>query len=170
MQTQKYCWQQILLHWVSAMVIIWTLVSGFYVAHVNVTAATLEQVAFINVAMTTLFIPLFLLRWFFRLTRLKPRSLHDDPRGQRIAHAVHEGLYWTTAIVLLSGVLMMDRAIDVFGWFTIAPVLSDPYWHSVWFRIHIVACLLLALGVAMHIAAVVLHELCGRRVLRRMLP
>ena len=61
MQIQKYCWQQILLHWVSAMVIIWALISSFYVAHVNVTPATLEQVAFINVAMTSLFIPLMLL-------------------------------------------------------------------------------------------------------------
>ena len=170
MQVQKYCWQQILLHWVSAMVILWALISGFYVAHMDVTPATLHRVAFINVAMTTLFIPVFLLRWLLRLTRLKPRSLHDDPKGQRIAHVVHEGLYWTTAIVLASGLLMMDRAIDVFGWFSIAPVLSEPFWHRVWFYIHIAACLLLATGVALHIAAVVLHELSGRRVLRRMLP
>ncbi|WHL29003.1 cytochrome b/b6 domain-containing protein [Pseudomonas juntendi] len=72
--------------------------------------------------------------------------------------------------MLLSGVLMMDRPIDVFGWFTLAPLLSEPFWHGLWFKVHICACLLLALGVSVHIGAVVLHELAGRRVLRRMLP
>lgn len=170
MQAEKYCWQQILLHWISATVIIWVLVSGFYVAYLEVTQDTHHLIAFINVAMTTLFIPVFLLRWLLRLTKRKPRSLHDDPQGRRLAHVVHEGLYWITAIVLLSGVLMMDRDIDVFGWFSIAPLVSDPFWHRVWFKVHIASCLLLALGVSMHIAAVVLHELSGRRVLRRMLP
>ncbi|MFK3817543.1 cytochrome b [Pseudomonas sp. NPDC089407] len=170
MQAHKYCWQQILLHWISALVIIWVLISGFSVAYLNVAPCTYHRVAFINVALTTLFIPVFLLRWLLRLTQPKPRSLHGDSKGQRIAHVVHEGLYWTTLVVLLSGVLMMERAIDVFGWFSIAPLLSDPFWHSVWFKAHIASCLLLAVGVSMHIAAVVLHELSGRRVLRRMLP
>ncbi|MFV3282752.1 cytochrome b [Pseudomonas sp. NY15356] len=170
MQVQKYCWQRILLHWISALVIIWVLISGFYVAHMDVATTTFHAVAFFNVALTTLFIPVFLLRWLVRLVKPAPKSLHDDPRNRRIVHVVHEALYWTIATVLLSGVLMMDRDIDVFGWFAIAPVLSDPFWHGVWFNIHIASCLLLALGVAMHIAAVVLHELSGRRVLRRMLP
>lgn len=170
MQARKYAWQQILLHWVSALVIIWVLLSGFYVAHLNVTPTTFHLVAFVNVAMTTLFIPIFLLRWLLRRTLFKPGSLEGAARGERIAHLVHEGLYWTTAIVLLSGVLMMDRPIDVFGWFTLAPLLGEPFWHGLWFKVHICACLLLALGVSVHIAAVVLHELAGRRVLRRMLP
>ncbi|MFI7835125.1 cytochrome b [Pseudomonas asiatica] len=170
MQAQKYCWQQILLHWISATVIIWVLISGFYVAYLDVSPGTRHFVAFVNVAMTTLFIPVFMLRWLLRLTRPKPRSPHDHLKHQRIAHVAHEGLYWTTAIVLLSGVLMMDRVIDVFGWFSIAPMLSDPFWHSVWFKAHIASCMLLALGVSMHIAAVLLHELSGQRVLRRMLP
>lgn len=170
MQSQKYCWQQIILHWISAVVILWVLISGFAVAHLDVGAPTFHLVAFFNVALTTLFIPVFLVRWWLRVIKPVPKSLHDDPRNRRIAHVVHEALYWTIATVLLSGVLMMDRDIEVFGWFAVPPVLSDPFWHRVWFNLHIASCLLLALGVAMHIAAVVLHELCGRRVLRRMLP
>ncbi|MEX7643183.1 hypothetical protein, partial [Stenotrophomonas maltophilia] len=90
----------ILLHWVSALVIIWVLLSGFYVAHLSVTPTTFHLVAFVNVAMTTLFIPIFLLRWLLRRTLFKPGSLEGAARGERIAHLVHEGLYWTTAIVL----------------------------------------------------------------------
>ncbi|WHL29004.1 hypothetical protein QJS63_06505 [Pseudomonas juntendi] len=81
MQARKYAWQQILLHWVSALVIIWVLLSGFYVAHLNVTPTTFHLVAFVNVAMTTLFIPIFLLRWLLRRTLFKPGSLEGAARG-----------------------------------------------------------------------------------------
>ena len=36
MTLSVYSKQQMLLHWVSAAVILWTLVTGFYVANVNV--------------------------------------------------------------------------------------------------------------------------------------
>lgn len=79
MQARKYAWQQILLHWVSALVIIWVLLSGFYVAHLNVTPTTFHLVAFVNVAMTTLFIPIFLLRWLLRRTCSNPAAWRVQP-------------------------------------------------------------------------------------------
>jgi len=170
MHEHKYCWQQVLLHWVSAVVIVWALISGFYVAIFDVEPTTASLVGFVNVSLTTLFIPLFLMRWLVRLFKPRPGAVHDDPAGQLIAHLVHEGLYWVTAVVLLSGVLMMDGPIDVFGWFTLAPLLSDWFWLAAWSKLHIAASSLLALGVLLHVGAVVFHELSGRRVLRRMLP
>lgn len=170
MQPLTYCWQQILLHWVSALVIGWALVSGFYVSVFDVEPATAHLVGFVNVGLTTLFIPVFLLRWLMRHLKARPRALNEHALARQMAHVVHAGLYWLTAVVLLSGVLMMDRAIDVFGWFTIEPWLTDPFWLRAWFTLHITANALLALAVALHVGAVALHELAGRRVLRRMLP
>ena len=170
MQVDKYCWQQILLHWVSALVIGWAMVSGFYVSAFDVAPATAHLVGFVNVGLTTLFIPIFLLRWLMRWVKARPGAVNENRRARRVAHVVHEVLYWLTALVLLTGVLMMDRAIDVFGWFAISPLISDPSWLSTWLKLHVAANVLLTLVVALHVGAVVLHEVSGRKVLRRMLP
>ncbi|MFZ5934960.1 hypothetical protein BGP84_05160 [Pseudomonas putida] len=170
MQRHTYCWQQILLHWVSALVIVWALVSGFYVTGFVVEPATAQWVGFVNVGLTTLFIPVFLLRWFMRYLKARPSALSENALVRRIAHVFHEGIYWLIALVLTSGVLMMDRAIDVFGWFAIAPLLTDPFWLSAWLTVHVAANVALALAVALHVAAVAMHEFAGRSVLRRMLP
>lgn len=158
------------MHWISALVICWTLVTGFYVASFDVEAATAHFIGFVNVSLTTLFVPIFLTRWLVRLFKARPSAVHEEPFGRLMAHVVHEGLYWITAVVLLSGVLMMDRPIDVFGWFAFAPLLSDPFWLKTWLKLHIVASSLLAVSVLLHVGAVILHEFYGRRVLRRMLP
>lgn len=170
MQKHIYCWQQILLHWVSAVVILWALVSGFYVSGFTVEPATARWVGFVNVGLTTLFIPVFLLRWLMRYLKPRPCVPNENPLLRRIAHVVHEGIYWLTALVLTSGVLMMDRAIDVFGWFAIAPLLTDPFWLSAWFTLHIAANAALALVVALHVGAVAMHEFAGGRVISRMIP
>lgn len=170
MQQHTYCWQQILLHWVSAVVIVWALVSGFYVSGFTVESATAQWVAFVNVGLTTLFIAVFLLRWLLRYLKPRPCALNENPVARRIAGIVHEGIYWLTALVLASGVLMMDREIDVFGWFAIAPWLTDPFWLSAWVTLHIASNVALGLAVALHVGAVAIHEFAGRRVLGRMLP
>lgn len=170
MHVEKYRWQQALLHWASAALILWVLVSGFAVAHLEVAPRTFDLISFVNVALSTLYIPVFLLRWLLHLRWSKPQSLHHDRLMRFVAVLVHEGLYWVTGFVLLSGVLMMKRQIDVFGWFSIPPLLSDPGWQGTWFTLHIGACVLLAVLLVMHIGAVLMHELLGRRVLRRMLP
>lgn len=170
MRIEKYRWQQMFLHWISAALILWLLCSGFAIAYLNVAPQTHAFIAFINVALSAVFIPLFLLRWLLHLYWAKPRSLHHDERLKRLAELAHTGLYWVTAIVLLSGVLMMNRDIDVFGWLSIAPLVTDIYWQDLWHVVHRVSCMVLAALVVMHVAAVVMHELCGRRVLRRMLP
>ncbi|MCE5975631.1 cytochrome b [Pseudomonas sp. JR33AA] len=170
MSQDKYAWQQVLLHWISALVIGWALVSGFYVSLVGVQPSRADFIGFVNVGLTTLFIPIFLMRWLLRVFMPRPGTVHQSVAGRRIAHFVHEGLYWLTAVVLLSGVLMMDRPIEVFGWFAIAPLLVDPSWLDAWLKLHIATSTLLAGAMLLHVAAVVLHELSGRRILRRMLP
>lgn len=165
-----YSLPQIFLHWVSALVILWTLVSGFYVAMASVAPETKTLVGFINVSLTALLIPVFVLRvYFFFAHKVSHR---DTTIGWAVyaAALVHVALYVLTGVVLATGVLMMERDIDIFGWVSFAQPLSDPYWTQ-WFEgIHIFACLVLGALVAVHIAAVIKHEFSGARVLRRMLP
>lgn len=170
MHDEKYAWPQILLHWVSAIVIVWLLISGFLIAYVDVGPAAHAVISFANVALGTLYIPVFMLRWLCSLLHAKPRSTHHNARFRALATAVHLGLYWSTAAVLLSGVLMMNRAIDLFGWASIAPVVADPAWQARWFTVHIASCVVLAVLLLMHVGAVLMHQMLGRQVLRRMLP
>lgn len=169
MNDEKYCWQQILLHWLSAALILWVLVSGFWIAAVNVEQSTHDFISAINVSLGTLYIPIFLTRWMVRLNCFRPQNLRTNARLRLMASTVHEGLYWSTAAVLLSGVLMIRRNVEVFDWFTLPALLEDPLWLDIWFVLHRASCVLLALLLVMHVGAVIMHALQGRSVLRRML-
>ncbi|MDZ3994225.1 cytochrome b [Pseudomonas sp. Teo4] len=169
MNDERYCWQQILLHWVSAALILWVLVSGFWIATLNVERSTHHFISTINVSLGTLYIPVFLVRWALRLNCVRPQGLHANARLRLMASTVHEGLYWVTAAVLLSGVLMIKRDVEVFGWFTLPVLVDDPLWLDIWFVLHRASCVLLALLLVMHVGAVIMHASQGRNVLRRML-
>ncbi|MFS0825468.1 cytochrome b [Pseudomonas phoenicis] len=167
-KVERYSWEQVLLHWISAVVILWTLSSGFYVAYAKVDDATHAWVGWVNVSTTTLFIPIFVLRCVVRMLKSVPASLDRNPRSRLAAHIAHQALYWLTALVLLSGVLMMKGAIDVFGWWHIPAPVTDAAWQARWFTVHIASCFALAAVVALHLAAVVLHQSRGHAILRRM--
>lgn len=163
-----YSKQQMLLHWVSAAVILWTLVTGFYVANVNVSNDTKQWVAGVNVSLTTLFIPVFCWRLVVFVSHLRHERMASFSSAKMLAMFVHRLIYLLVAVVLVSGVLMMDRPIPVFGLFEFPQPLSDVALTDGLFVLHIWACTALAVLVAMHIGAVILHELRGYRVLRRM--
>jgi len=167
-KVDRYGWAQVLLHWVSALVIIWVLISGFYVAYAEVEAPTRAWVGWVNVSLTTVYIPVFMLRCLVRVLKPAPPSIDRSRLGRVAASIAHHALYGLTALVLLSGVLMMDRAIDVFGRWQIPALLADGTWQGRWFTLHIASCVALAGVVLMHVAAVCKHQLSGQRILRRM--
>ncbi|CFQ99416.1 MULTISPECIES: cytochrome b [Yersinia] len=164
----KYSWQQIVLHWVSAAVIIWATVTGFYVALFDVTPTLKTLIGFINVSLTTVFIPLFIIRLYFYFTAEKPTEVNSTRSTKIIAHVVHFIIYLNIAIVLITGVLMMERDINVFDLFSIPQPIHNLAVTSIFNTTHIISCTTLAALVLLHIAAVVKHELSGKRVLRRM--
>lgn len=157
--TKPYPGIQVLLHWLSAAVIIWALGSAVYVLLFEAGTPLAGTIANFNVALSTLFIPLFVLRCYYRWR---------NPSIGGLAGWAHLAMYWVTGTVLLTGVLMMTRPIDLFGWVQIAQPLHDPVLLDAFNRVHMVASLLLAMLVVLHLAAVIWHELAGRRVLRRM--
>lgn len=69
---------------------------------------------------------------------------------------------------MATGVLMMDRSINVFNLFAISPFLSDPATIARYTQVHVLSCVLLLLMLVLHIGAVVLHEKRGKRVMARM--
>ncbi|VVN38391.1 hypothetical protein PS662_05307 [Pseudomonas fluorescens] len=163
-----YSTQRVWLHWLSAAVIVWTLASGFFVAWVDVPARAGEWVAFVNVSLTTVFIPFFVWRLFLFVAHARHTRLSRLSLMEKLALCAHTLIYLTVTVVLVTGVLMMDRPIDVFGVVEMAQPLSDSALIALFVTIHVWSCLVLSLLILMHVGAVIFHELCGHRLLRRM--
>jgi cytochrome b561 len=167
MKTSNYSACQKILHWVSAVIILWSLLSGFYVAMFTVPAPVKAWVGFFNVSLTTLYIPVFIMRVYCSFSHgldfSEKRSLPEY-----MALFVHKAMYLVLAVVLATGVLMMDRPINIFNLVSIIPFDSDPA-SIAWFtRVHVLSCVVLLLLLGLHIGAVVMHESRGNRVMRRM--
>lgn len=167
MKTSDYSISQKLLHWVSAVIILWSLLSGFYVAVFTVPASVKAWVGFFNVSLTTLYIPVFVLRVYCSFSHGLDFSIRRSLQ-EYMALLVHKAMYLVLAVVLVTGVLMMDRPINVFNLFSIAPFESDPAAIAWYTQVHVGSCALLLLMLVLHIGAVVLHERRGKRVMARM--
>ena len=126
-------------------------------------------VGFFNVSLTTLFIPLFLLRVFFALRHGKPDDKLLSHREEKLATYGHVVLYANITIVLLTGVMMMDRPINVFDLFTLPQPFKDASLIRLFNRMHVISCVSLSFFVSGHIFFVIKHHLAGKPLLRRML-
>lgn len=164
----KYAWQQVVLHWLSAVIIIWATFSGFYVAMFDVSAGIKDWVGFFNVSLTAVFIPFFALRVWYLLRLGKPT--HEQPLtlANRAADIAHLLLYINIAVVLISGVLMMERDINIFNLLSIPQPINNLAVTQQFNIIHIISCISLAGLVLLHVLAVIKHEFCGNRILRKM--
>lgn len=167
MQT-PYSPYQIVLHWLSAIIIIWSTISGFWVSFFEMDPAVKNWVSFFNISLTTLFIPVFAVRIY--LAYRQPSDIKAEARtlNDSLALWAHRGLYGLTTVVLLTGVMMMDRPINIFGLVSIPQPLDNPELIDVFFKIHVAACWILALLIGLHIAAVIKHEISGNPVMKRM--
>jgi cytochrome b561 len=168
MMKHKYAWQQILLHWLSAIIIIWASISGFYVALFDTSPQIKNWVVFFNVSLTTVFIPFFILRVWYLFKLGKPQQAQPVTLATHAAEIAHFMLYVNITVVLITGVLMMERDINVFHLFYIPQPISEPSLTQLFNVIHIISCATLSGLVLLHILAVIKHEYCGNRILRKM--
>ncbi|MGF6098980.1 cytochrome b [Pseudomonas sp. 18175] len=164
----RYTPVQIVLHWISAAVILWAMLSGFYVALFDVAPVTKAWVGFVNVSLTSLYIPVFVLRVYSSFMHGFSTCGQTRSVNEYIALLVHKAMYVMVGVVLVTGVLMMDRPINIFDVLVVAQLLTDPAAIEYFMRVHIQACIALLALIAMHVGAVIKHEVCGRRVLKNM--
>ena len=165
MNHSKYTCAQVTLHWLSAFIILWSLSAGSYVALFNVSADLKLTITALNISLTTLFIPFFIVRIYLRLNHLRKYS--SGP-GELLATFVHNVIYLVTGMVLLTGVLMMDRPITVFNWLTVPQLITSPQLLRGLHAAHQQSTEVLGLLVLLHLLAVVKHEVSGNRILKRM--
>jgi cytochrome b561 len=164
--TSHYTRLHVLLHWTFATIIIWATLSGFSIALFNLPANVSSAIGFINVSLTFTLIPLFVLRILCALDR------HDTETGHRalrlLAKSGHLMLYIVTGLTLVTGVLMMERPMDLFGLVQLPQPLQDPALTRFFNTQHKYACIAMAVLIVGHISAVIAHHVCGDKILKRM--
>lgn len=168
MKILPYTYAQKILHWLSSAVIIWTLISGFYISSVEVPTSTKNWLELFNVSLTTLFIPFFIVRIYLFLRHHHQLRKAGARTVERLASFVHSLIYAMISTILVTGVLMMNHPINIFNLITIPQPLDALYWTSLFFTLHIWACIGLSSLVILHILALVKHEISGRRILANM--
>lgn len=166
--SSRYSSPQIWLHWISAAIIIWATLSGFYVALFNHNLQCKSWIGSLNVSLTTLYIPFFILRIWFAWHHGKPGNNLLSHKEEKLAAAGHLLLYSNIALVLITGVIMMEKPVSVFGIFELPYLFTDARITGLFNKIHIISCMTLVILVIGHILAVVNHQLKGKPLLRRM--
>ncbi len=154
----------------SALVILWATASGFYNAFFTPTPHIKTWIAWFNVSLTTLFIPFFLLRIACLWLHGKPDCSLLSAHEKKIARVAHALLYINISAVLITGVLMMDRPINVFHVITLPQPITAAYLIGGFNVAHKVFCISLSMLIVAHLLAVIKHHLAGKDIIKKMLP
>jgi superoxide oxidase len=156
------------LHWMSATVIIWAMVSGFWVGSLPEDSTIRHIIGNFNVSLTTVFIPIFLVRIAMRLFITLPKSLVESRQLERMARLAHLTLYGLTVVVLITGPLCVERPVSIFNMFDMNAIPMTVPHREMLFELHSWSCRMLGMMVLLHIVAVVWHMRAGRNILARM--
>lgn len=165
-ESTAYSKPRIFLHWLSAAIILWATLSGFGVVLLDANDPFRQWVESFNPQITSLFIPFF--AWRLWLT-IKATPLRKRRSAQEhLASATHTALYVAVSGVLITGVLMMTHPVTLMAVITLPQLIHSQLTLLKLHELHHVLCAVLAGLVALHLAAVVLHQLRGKSVLGRM--
>jgi len=158
-----------LFHWLFACVILYLSIVGYALGRIS-NGETREFLSHLNMSLATLLILLFPLRLLWKVVRVEPPPLPGVSVMQsKLAHGVHAALYMIILAVLLSGYLMVPRGYAFFGYPVPTPFEQGPLTDAL-FLFHRGSCAVLVGLVAVHVLAVVKHQLIERRnILGRML-
>jgi cytochrome b561 len=154
-----YGWISILLHWVTAIVIIVLWFIGKSIMIAPIEDADTQRQLHVSIAASA---------WLFILIRIvwRFRSSHPHIKGQallihRIAKSVHYTMLIAVALMLASGPVMVwsgGNPIAFFSWFSIASPIgeSETIREFAWF-IHSNSALLLLCLVLLHVGGALKH-------------
>ncbi|NQZ87802.1 MAG: cytochrome b/b6 domain-containing protein [Saccharospirillaceae bacterium] len=169
MNTVKYDITAKILHWLSALVILWATIGGLYIILLDTEEHIKLQISELNISITTLFIPIFCFRILYRVTRKSPLEQGIMPTiEEKMARLMHNFLYALVSFVLISGILMMDRPVPIFDLFQFTQLLDNSDIITTFKILHKYSTQLLAVCILLHIMAVIKHEIMGKKILKRM--
>jgi len=166
--SRPYPLLRVVLHWVSAAIILWASFSGFLAVERPPGDGVRRQIDLFNPQLTALFIPLFLCRAMLYLRSRPWRGWSIQPVRIKLAVAGHAMLYACTALVLGTGYLMMPDGWRLLGLLPMPQPVRDPQQLAAIGMLHHIFTAGLAMLVGGHLLAVLSHHRAGNPVLGRM--
>lgn len=155
-----YGWISIILHWVTAILIIYLLYLGSTIGSLEGEERMLAVNRHVSVAFLSYLLLLARVIWRFACGHPGPT---DEQRGWafQLGKYTHYAMLVAIAVQLVSGPLMQlsyGRAIEVFDWFTI-PALMEPAFGlaSLLHRVHASSSFVIFFGLLLHIGGVYKH-------------
>jgi len=146
-----------MLHFIMAIIIIYTLIAGF-LSHL-VSRYVFDILSVLNMSFATLAVPIFIVRYIWSFFRSTPELPSSIPFWQRkIAKLCHSLLYLTILGVFMSGFLMIKEPYQFFWIFIIQNPVSNIIINAFFFKAHIFLCFTLSFMVLTHILAVIKHH------------
>lgn len=165
-EATAYTKPRIFLHWLSAAIILWATFSGFGVALLNTQDPFRQWVESFNPQITSLFIPFFAWRLWLAIKADHPYT--RTSAHERLVSLAHMAIYAAVSGVLITGVLMMSHPVTLMAVVTLPQLIHSKIALLELHELHHVLCAILAGLVALHLTAVVLHQVRGKSVLGRM--
>lgn len=169
----SYGWPAKTLHWGMALLIISLVALGLYMSGLPRGDAKSELIR-LHASSGLLAFMLLTIRFGWKLSNKSPSPLSDIKWQVALSKLVHWAFYAVIAGQVVSGSLsLMTVGWDVpfFGLFSIpTPYERDMALHHYWEDWHVTAWYTLAVLFALHIGAVLFHQLIGKKqILKRML-
>lgn len=112
----------IVVHWLSAAVIIGLFAVGFWMVDLNYYSDWYQTAPHYHKSVGILLLALTLFRIVWKLVNPSPKALGENKTEVIAAKFGHHALYLLMLTVLISGYLITTadgRGIDVFNWFTV---------------------------------------------------
>lgn len=161
----RYTATAIVLHWLLAAAILASLLVGNFMSDLPVSPLRLRLVNWHKWAGITI-LALSLLRLAWRLAHRPPPDVPMAPWQRRAAHAVHRLMYLLFVAVPLAGWAYSSAAGFQVVWFGVLPlpdfVAPDRALAATLKALHALLAYTLAALVALHVAAVIKHQLVDR--------
>lgn len=163
----KYSMLQKVLHGFSALTIIWLLISGFYVGLISENLALKVFVGELNVSVSLLLAPVFLLRLYVSFGRGYGALAGEKSLTPWLAFCSHNDVYVGSCCPHFR-CFNDGQADNFFNVVTFSQPFNSMDVTGLFGRIHTPACVLLAALITLHVAAVIKHQLSGQSVIKRM--
>jgi cytochrome b561 len=155
-----YGWISIILHWLTAVLIVYLLYLGSSIASFEGEARTLAIRRHTSVAIAGYALLVFRVAWRFAYGHPGPT---EEQRGWAfsLGKLTHLAIVAAVAVMLVSGPLMQfsyGRSIEVFDWFAISAPFAANHDLAAWLHwIHRTSALVIFGGVILHIGGVYKH-------------
>jgi cytochrome b561 len=165
----------ITLHWLVALTVFALFGLGLWMTGLDYYHSWYKQGPWLHKSIGILLFLVVIFRLSWRILTPPPVALSSHkPWEVRIAHITHRLIYLLLLTIMVSGYLIStadNRAIEVFGWFSIpASITSIPNQEDIAGWVHLIlACFLIGLALLHAMAALKHHFVDRDRTLMRIL-